>query len=55
MASGSQYFTASEVGDLVTGQGGEDDPEFLFPGSDDEFDGDVDDDYGPLDREQGTY
>jgi len=37
MAAGSQYFTASHVGDLVTGEG-ENDHEFLFPGSDDDFD-----------------
>ena len=52
MAAGSQYFTASQVGDLVTGER-EDDPKFLFPGSDDDFNAHVDDNYDPLDREQG--
>ena len=52
MAEGSEYFTASQVGDLITGEG-EDDHEFLFPGSDDDFDAGMDDDYDPLDREQG--
>jgi len=51
MAAGSHYFTASQVGDLVTGEG-EDDAEFLFPGSDDDFDACVDDDYDPLGRDQ---
>ncbi len=38
---------------MVTGEG---DNEFLFPGSDDDFDADLlEDEYDPLDREQGKY
>ena len=48
MASGSHYYTASEVGDLVTAE-----DEFLLTGSDDDFDAALDDDLDPLDREQG--
>ena len=51
MAARSPHFTASQVGDLVTG---EDDTEFLLPVSDDDFDaGLLDDEQDPLDREQG--
>ena len=40
--------TADEVCDLVTG-----DQEYLFPGSDDDFDvGELEYEYDPLDREQ---
>ena len=52
MAEGSEYFTASQVGDLVTGEG-EDDHEFLIRGSDNDFDASKEDNYDPLDREQG--
>lgn len=54
MASGSYYYTASEVGDLVTARE-DNDTEFLFPGSDDDFDAGLDDELDPLDREQGKY
>ena len=54
MASGSHYYTASEVGDLVAA-GEDDDTEFLFPGSDDDFDAGLDEELDPLDREQGKY
>ena len=54
MASGSHYFTASEVCDIVTA-GEEDDPEYIFPGSDDDFDmSELDEGYDPLQREQGN-
>ena len=49
MAAGSHYYTAAEVGDFIT----TDDTEFLFPGSDDDFDAGMDDELDPLDREQG--
>ena len=49
MAARSPHFTALEVGTLVTE--GDDDTEFLFPGSDDV----VDVKYDPLEREQGKY
>lgn len=51
MAVRSPHFTASQAGDLVTA---EDDTEFLFSGSDDDFDaGLLVDEHDPLDREQG--
>ena len=45
-----EFFTASEVGNIVTRE--VDDPEYIFPGSDDDFDASLDI-YDPLDREQG--
>ena len=52
MAAGS-HFTPLEVCDMIAGEEG-DDAEFLFPGSDDDFDaGMLEDEYDPLDREQG--
>ena len=51
MATRPEFFTASEVGNIVTGE--VDDPEYIFPGSDDDFDASLDDIYDPLDREQG--
>lgn len=52
MASNSHHFTADEVCDLLTEEGG--DHEFVFPGSDDDFDAsEVELEYDPLDREQG--
>ena len=51
MAARSPHFTALEVGTLVTE--GDDDTEFLFPGSDDDFNV-VDIEYDPLEREQGV-
>ena len=47
-------FTASQVGNIVTDE--VEDQEFLFSGSDDDFDaGLLDDDYDPLEREQGKH
>ena len=51
MAAGSHSLTASKVGDLVTAEGN-DDTEFLFPRSDDDFDASLEDEYDPVDREQ---
>ena len=54
MASGSQYFTATEVCDIVTAED-EDDPEYIFPGSDDDFDMSLgEEEYDALQREQGN-
>lgn len=53
MTARSPHFTALEVGTLVTAEG-DDDTEFLFPGSEDDFDV-LDEEYNPLDREQGKY
>ena len=53
MTARSPHFTAFEVGTLVTAEG-DDDTEFLFPGSDDDFNV-LDVEYNPLDREQGKY
>ena len=51
MAARHRYTTV-EVARMVTA--GDDDPEFLFDGSDDDFDGDLQEEgYDPLDREQG--
>ncbi len=51
MASGLQFYTAGEVCDIIA----DDDHEFLFSGSDDDFDlGELEDEYDALDREQGT-
>lgn len=50
MAAGSQYYTAGEICDMIT----DDNHEFWFPGSDDDFDiGDLQEDLDALDREQG--
>lgn len=57
MAAGPQFFTASQVGDLVTADT-EDDREFVFPGSDDDFDSceqQDDYEYDPLEKEQGKH
>ena len=51
MAIRQGIFTASEVGNIVVGE--DDDPEYIFPGSDDDFDASLDDIQDPLDREQG--
>ena len=51
MARRQQIFTALEVTNIVTGE--DDDPEYIFPGSDDDFDASLDDIQDPLDREQG--
>lgn len=50
MASVQQFYTASQVGSLLTTQ--DDDTEFIFSGSDDDFDA-GDDEYDPLERAQG--
>ena len=42
MARRKQIFTALEVTNIVTGE--DDDPEYIFPGSDDDFDASLDDD-----------
>ena len=47
-----ETFTALEVTNIVTGE--DDDPEYIFPGSDDDFDASLDDIQDPLDREQGN-
>ena len=52
MAAGHQFFTASEVGHLLT-EHEDNDGEFLFLGSDDDFDTSLDVVYDPLEREQG--
>ena len=57
MAARPEHFTASQVGEIVTADT-EDDREFIFPGSDDDFDaGQLEEeyDYDPLGREQGKY
>ena len=54
MAAGHSYFTSVEVRSMVTADG-EDDTEFLFTGSDDDFDADLQEEYDPLDRKQGKY
>ena len=41
--------TLDQVGSLL-----EDDTEIVFSGSDDDFDADLDDDFDPLEREQGN-
>ena len=52
MAFTAHHFTAAEVCDLLTGVG--EDHEFIFPGSDDDFDmSEVEFERDPLDREQG--
>ena len=48
MASVQQFYTASQVGSLL-----DDDTEFIFSGSDDDFDAGIDDEYDPLERAQG--
>ena len=50
MASRHPVFTAAQVGGLL-----DDDTEFIFSGSDDDFDVSADDDYDPLEREQGNH
>ena len=52
MAAGHSYLTSVEVCRMVTADG-EDDTEFLLTGSDDDFDADLQEEYDPLDREQG--
>ena len=48
MAASAHHFTLDEVCDLVAGEG----REYLFPGSDDDFDvGDLEYKNDPLDRE----
>ena len=47
MASRHPVFTAAQVGGLLD--------EFIFSGSDDDFDVSADDDYDPLEREQGNH
>ena len=49
MASRHPVFTAAQVGGLL-----DDDTEFIFSGSDDDFDFSADD-YDPLEREQGNH
>ena len=49
MASVQQFYTASQVGSLL-----DDDTEFIFSGSDDDFDAGIDDEYDPLERAQGN-
>ena len=49
MASRQQVFTASQVGSLL-----DEDTEFVFSGSDDDFDVDLDEEFDPLEREQGN-
>ena len=52
MASSAHHFTVDEVCDLVAGAG--EDQEYIFPGSDDDFDvGELEYEYDPLDRAQG--
>ena len=48
-ASRHPVFTAAQVGGLL-----DDDTEFIFSGSDDDFDFSADD-YDPLEREQGNH
>ena len=48
MASRRQVFTAAQVGSLL-----DDDAEFVFSGSDDDFDAGLDGEFDPLEREQG--
>ena len=46
MASSAHHFTVDEVCDLVAGAG--EDREYLFPGSDDDFDvGELEQEYDP--------
>jgi len=55
MATGSGYFTASEVGNIITAEE-DDDVEFIFSGSDDDFEADtLEEAYDPLQREQSNY
>ena len=48
MARRQQVFTAAQVGSIL-----EDDEEFVFSGSDDDFDTGLDEELHPLEREQG--
>ena len=49
MASRQQLMTLDQIGSLL-----EDDTEIVSSGSDDDFDADLDDDFDPLEREQGN-
>ena len=49
MAVRQEFFTESQVGSFL-----EEDREYVFSGSDDDFDADFDTDMDPLKREKGT-
>ena len=52
MASGSGFYTAAEVCEMIDDDGN---PEYLFPGSDDDFGmSDSEEEYDALERELGN-
>lgn len=53
MASGSGFYTAAEVCEMIDDDDGN--PEYLFPGSNDDFGmSDSEEEYDALEREQGN-